>query len=89
MHCLKLQSHHQRYIAPWFGHVDEAVITGVVVISAVEQIVGMKGNVDLASMQWYLLTCREVQRPMAVGRLFWGKYFSVPSADQGVLKGSV
>lgn len=44
--CSEFQSHLQCDVSPWFGHVDEAVITGVVVVAAVKQVVCMHSHVD-------------------------------------------
>ena len=69
---LKLHSYHHREVAPRFRHVDESVITGVVVIAAIQQVVCMKRHVERLATQQEVLSCREVQRPIAVSRLFRG-----------------
>ena len=43
--ALKLHSYHQRDVASGFGHIYQAVIAGVVVIAAVEQVVGVQGDI--------------------------------------------
>jgi hypothetical protein len=38
---LELQPHFHGDVPAWFGYVDEAVIAGMVVVAAVEQVVGV------------------------------------------------
>ena len=85
--ALKLQPHHQREVAARFGHVDEAVVAGVVVVALVQQVVGMQRHFQGRLPTGEVLACRSIQRPVTVGR-FLGRYNLVLcSHDVGIQTG--